>query len=163
VLAFGSNLVQTARLFALLSVAIHDGLLISFTSKFDYGLWRPVTAIPRAAEDGNVFTDPDPTWLPLLVTPPYPTYAGNMAEFGAACATVLARFFGTNVFPIEVHWEGTPGWTRAYPSFWAIADEEAHSRIYGGIHFHFDTIAGQEIGTKVGNYLMDNFMLPRNR
>jgi hypothetical protein len=162
-LAFGSDLVQTARLFALLSVAIHDGLLTSQTSKFDYGLWRPVTAIPRADEDGNVFTDPDPTWLPLLVTPPYPTYAGNMAEFGAACATVLARFFGTNVFPVETHWEGTPGWTRTYPSFWAIADEEARSRIYGGIHFHFDTIAGQEIGTKVGNYLMDNFMLPRSR
>lgn len=162
-LAFGSDLVQTARLFALLNVAIIDGLQTSWTSKFDYGLWRPGTAIPRAAEDENVFTDPDPDWLPLLVTPPYPTYAGNAATIGAACATVLARFFGTNVFPFEAHWEGTPGWTRSYPSFWAIADEQAHSRIYGGIHFHFDTIAGQEIGTKVGNYLMDNFMLPRSR
>jgi hypothetical protein len=163
-LAFGSDLVQTARLFALLGVAIHDGLLMSFTSKFDYGWWRPVTAIQRADEDGNVFTAPDPDWLPLLpTTPPYPTYAGNMAEFGVACATVLARFFGTNDIAFEVHWEGTPGWTRSYPSFWAIADEEARSRIYGGIHFHFDNTAGQEIGTKVGNYLIDNFMLPRSR
>ena len=162
-LAFGNDLVQTARLFAFLNVGIHDGLQTSFTSKYDYGVWRPITAIPRADEDGNVFTDPDPTWLPLLVTPPYPTYAGNAATIGAACATVLARVFGTNVFPFEAHWEGTPGWTRAYPSFWAIADEQARSRIYGGIHFHFDTIAGQEIGTKVGNYLMDNFMLPRSR
>ena len=97
------------------------------------------------------------------MTPPYPTYAGNAATIGAASATVLARFFGTNVFPVAAHWEGTPGWTRAYPSFWAIADEQARSRIYGGIHFHFDTIAGQEIGTKIGNYLMDNFMLPRSR
>jgi hypothetical protein len=110
-----------------------------------------------------VFTDPDPNWLPLLVTPPYPTYAGNMAEFGAACATVLARFFGTNVFPFEAHGEGPPSWTGAYPSFWAIADEQARSRIYGGIHFHFDTIAGQEIGIKVGNYLIDHFRLPRSR
>jgi hypothetical protein len=162
-LAFGSNLVQTARLFVLLNVAMHDGVQTSFTSKYDYGLWRPITAITRADEDGNVFTDPDPDWLPLLVTPPYPTYAGNAATIGAACATVLARFFGTNVFPIEAHWEGTQGWTRTYPSFWAIADEQARSRIYGGIHFHFDTIAGQEIGTKVGNYLIENFMLPRSR
>jgi PAP2 superfamily len=162
-LAFGSDLVQTARLFVLLNVAIIDGLQTSYTSKFDYGLWRPVTAIPRADDDGNVFTDPDPNWLPLLVTPPYPTYAGNAAAIGAACATVLARFFGTNVIAVEAHWEGTPGWTRSYPSFWAIADEQARSRIYGGIHFHFDTIAGQEIGTKVGNYLIDNFMLPRSR
>jgi hypothetical protein len=67
-LAFGIDLVQTARLFALLNVATHDGVQTSWTSKFDYDLWRPVTAIPRADEDGNVFTDPDPNWLPLLVT-----------------------------------------------------------------------------------------------
>jgi hypothetical protein len=162
-LAVGSDLVQTARLFVLLNVAMIDGVQTSYTSKFDYGLWRPVTAIQRADEDGNVFTDPESDWLPLLVTPPYPTYAGNAATIGAASATVLARFFGTNIFPFEAHWEGTPGWTRAYSSFWAIADEQARSRIYGGIHFHFDTIAGQEIGTKVGNYLTDNFMLPRSR
>jgi hypothetical protein len=126
-------------------------------------LWRAVTAIPPADEDGNVFTEPDPDWLPLLVTPPYPTYAGNAATIGAGYATVLARFFGTNVIAFEAHWEGTPGWTRAYPSFWAIADEQAHSRIYGGIHFHFDTTAGQEIGIKVGNYLIDHFMLPQSR
>ena len=113
-----------------------------------------------------MFTASDPAWLPFLVTPPYPTYAGNAATIGAASATVLTRFFGTNDIAVEAHWEGlegTPGWTRAYPSFWAIADEQARSRIYGGIHFHFDTIAGQEIGTKVGNYLIDHFMLPRSR
>ena len=146
-----------------LNVAFHDRLQTSFTSKYDHGLWQPVTAICRANEDGNVFTDLDSKWLPLLVTPPYPTYMANAATHGAASATALARFFGTNVIAVEVHWEGTPGWTRAYPSFWAIADEEARSRIYGGIHFHFDTIAGQEIGIKVGNYLIDNFMLPRSR
>ncbi len=162
-LAFGIDMVQTARLFALLNVAIHDALQTSFTSKFDYGLWRPVTAIPRADEDDNLFTEPDADWLPLLVTPPYPTYAGNAATIGAACATVLARVFGTNVVAFDAHWEGTPGWTRSYPSFWAIADEQAQSRIYGGIHFRFDSIAGQEIGTSVGNYLMDHFTLPQSR
>jgi hypothetical protein len=97
------------------------------------------------------------------VTPPYPTYAGNAATIGAACATVLARVFGTNVMAFDAHWEGTPGWTRSYPSFWAIADEQAQSRIYGGIHFRFDNTAGQEIGISVGNYLLDHFMLPRSR
>jgi len=85
-LAFRVDLVQTARLFALLNVAIHDGLQTSWTSKFDYGLWRPVTAISRADEHGNLFTQPDPDWLPLLVTPPYPTYAGNAATIGVTCA-----------------------------------------------------------------------------
>jgi hypothetical protein len=163
-LAFGVDIVQMARLFALLNVALHDGVQTSWTSKFDHGLWRPVTAIRRADEDGNAFTDPDPNWLPLLpVTPPYPTYAGNAATIGAASATVLARFFGTNDIAVEAHWEGTPGWTRSYPSFWSIGDEQARSRVYGGIHFTFDNTAGQEIGTNVGNYLIDNFMLPQNR
>jgi PAP2 superfamily len=161
-LAFDIGMVQTARLFALLNVAYHDAFQTSHASKFVYGLWRPVTAIPRADEDGNLFTEPDADWLPLLVTPPYPTYAGNAATIGAACATVLARVFGTNVIAFEAHWEGTPGWTRSYPSFWAIADEQANSRIYGGIHFRFDSIAGQEIGMSVGNYLVDHFTLPQN-
>ena len=45
------SLVDTARLFALVNVAFHDGLQTSFTSKFTYGFWRPVTAIRRADED----------------------------------------------------------------------------------------------------------------
>jgi hypothetical protein len=69
----GLSLIDTARLFALVNVAMHDGLQTSFTSKFVYGLWRPVTAIRRADEDLNPATAPDPTWIPLLVTPPYPS------------------------------------------------------------------------------------------
>ena len=39
------SLVETARVFALVNVSVHDGLQTSQTSKFVYGLWRPVTAI----------------------------------------------------------------------------------------------------------------------
>ncbi len=85
----GLSLVDTARLFAFVSVAEHDGLQTSFTSKFTYGLWRPVTAIRRADEDGNALTDPDPDWIPLLITPPYPTYAGNASCASAAAARAL--------------------------------------------------------------------------
>jgi hypothetical protein len=46
----GWSLVDTARLFALVNASIHDGLQTSHTSKFVYGLWRPVTAIQRADE-----------------------------------------------------------------------------------------------------------------
>jgi hypothetical protein len=47
------SLVDTARLFALMNASMHDGLQSSHTSKFVYGLWRPVTAIRRADEDMN--------------------------------------------------------------------------------------------------------------
>src|SRR4051812_357415 len=62
----------------------------------------------------------------------------------------------TTVFPCA------PGVTRSYPTFWAAADEQADSRIYGGIHFRFDSAAGQQIGANVGGYVLDHFLTRRN-
>jgi hypothetical protein len=74
--------IEKARLFALTNISLHDALQTAFASKFVYGFWRPVTAIRRADEDGNDNTTADPAWLPLITTPPYPSYAGNMATIG---------------------------------------------------------------------------------
>jgi hypothetical protein len=153
--------VEKARLFALFHIAVHDALLTSFTSKFQYGLWRPITAIRRADEDGNADTTADPAWSALLTTPPYPTYAGNQATVGMTHATVFALFFGRDDIPFQHTWEGSPGWTRSYSSFTAMAQENADSRIYAGFHFRFDNEAGQSIGRNVGNYIFRNFMRPR--
>jgi hypothetical protein len=164
-----TTLVENARLFAHLNMALNDGLQTSFASKYYYALWRPVTAIHNGGlggandTDGNPDTVGDPTWLPLHPsTPPYPTYAGNAATIGAAGATVLADVFGDAV-GFQISWEryGFAGVTRSYAGFWAAADEEARSRIYGGIHFSFDSVAGQGIGVNVGAYVVDNYLLPR--
>ena len=82
----GLSLVDAARVFTLVNVSIHDTLHTTQTSKFIYGLWRPVTAIRNAADDLNPATEPDATWLSLIITPAYPAYAGNMAAVGAAAA-----------------------------------------------------------------------------
>jgi hypothetical protein len=154
--------VENARLFALFNVAVHDSLLTTFTSKFEYGLWRPITAIRRADEDGNSYTAEDPNWSALLNTPPYPSYAGNQSAVGMAHATIFSMFFGRDDIPFEHTWEGTPtGWTRSYPSFTAMANEVANSRIYAGFHFRFDNEAGQAVGRNVANYVFLNFMRPR--
>jgi len=162
-LARGNTLIENARLFALLNIALHDGLQTSHASKYHYGLWRPVTAIRRAEEDGNPETIADPDWSSLIVNPPYPTYAGNAATIGATSATILALFFGREDINFEAHWEGNPGWTRSYAGFWELAEEQARSRIYGGIHFDFDSDAGQVIGRNVGNHVFLNLMTPRCR
>jgi hypothetical protein len=159
------SLPETARLFALLDMSMNDGLQTSNASKYHYVLWRPVTAIQRADEDGNPDTEADPTWTTLHpTTPPYPTYAGNASTIGAACATVLAGVFGGDAVPFQVHWDayGFPSVTRSYPGFWAAADEMARSRVYGGIHFTFDNVAGQGIGRNVAHYVMDHYLLPRD-
>ena len=72
VLARQLSLVETARVFVLVNVSIHDALQTTQASKFVYGVWRPVTAIRAADTDLNPDTDPDSTWLPLITTPPYP-------------------------------------------------------------------------------------------
>jgi hypothetical protein len=81
-LAHGISTVEKARLFALTNIALHDALQTTFASKFVYGLWRPITAIRRADEDGNANTAADLTWNSLIVSPPYPCYAGNNAAIG---------------------------------------------------------------------------------
>jgi hypothetical protein len=158
----GLSLVDTARLFALVNVSIHDGLQTSFTSKFVYGLWRPVTAIRRADEDLNDATTADPTWLPLLATPPYPSYAGNAACLSKAGSRALERALGTDEMAISFTWPGTPAYTREWTSLSQLADTVAKSRVWGGIHYQFDTDASQVSCKNVADYVFANFMRPRS-
>jgi hypothetical protein len=153
--------VEKARLFALTNIALHDSLQTTFASKFEHGLWRPVTAIRRADEDGNANTAPDPEWLPLIPTPPYPSYAGNMAGIGTSQATILSLFFGRDDIRFEHTWAGAGGATRSYAGFSEMANESARARVYGGIHFTFDNVAGQSVGRNVANYIFANVMRPR--
>ena len=160
----GLSLIDTARTFVLLTVALHDGLQTSFTSKFTYGLWRPVTAIRRAAEDQNAATDADPAWTPLLPTPTYPSYAGNVACLSAASARALQIAFGRDDIPFTVVYPrtmGLPTETRDYAGFWDLAQQEARSRILGGIHFKFDNDASQKYCVKAPEFTAEHFMNPR--
>jgi hypothetical protein len=158
------TLAEAARLFALMNMALHDGLQTTFASKFYYKLWRPVTAIQRAAEDGNPATTAEPTWATEHpTTPPYAAYASNASAIGAACATVLAGVLGTNDIPFQINWPLTQGGTRSYAGFWAAADEMANSRIYGGIHFRFDCVAGQQVGRDVADHVLGNYLEPAEK
>jgi hypothetical protein len=39
-----------------------------------------------------------------------------------------------------------------------MTDEAARSRVYGGVHFPFDTVAGQAAGRNVANYVFSNYL-----
>lgn len=159
------SLIESARMFALLNVSMMDGVQTAQASKYVFQLWRPVHAVQRAGEDMNSATDADPTWMPLLTTPPYPSYAGNMACIGASSARALALYFGTNDIPVTIQWSGTDGINfvaRPFAGFWQIAEHQAASREYGGIHYHFDTTASQEVCPKVAGYVYANFMRPKH-
>jgi hypothetical protein len=158
------NAVDAARAYALLSMTMHDGLLNSFNGKFLYGLWRPVTAIREADRDDNPATVGDPTWLSFIPTPPYPSYPGNMTCMGAVASRTLQRFVGRNDVSFTVTWRGLPGnpdIVRSYNGFRELADEQAKSRIYGGIHFWFDQEASFGECIPMADYAFDNFIRPR--
>jgi hypothetical protein len=160
------SLVETARLFTLVNVSVHDALQTTQVSKFVYGLWRPVTAIRQADTDLNAATDPDATWLPFLTTPPYPSYAGNMASIGASAARALQLALETNDIPVTARWRqsnGQPDVTHDFPGFWEVAQEQADSRVYGGIHYRFDNVAGQQIGRSAAEFVAANYMTSRSR
>ena len=162
----GLSLVDTARLFVLLNVSIHDALQTTQTSKFVYGLWRPATAIRQAETDLNPATDPDPTWLPLITTPPYPSYAGNISTIGASGMRALQLALGTNDMPLTLTWKqssGQPDVVRQFTGFGEIADEMFMARIWSGIHYRFDQEAGQQVGRSAAEYVFANFMHPRGK
>jgi hypothetical protein len=166
------SLVQTARLFALLTASIHDSLQTSQTSKFIYRLWRPVTAVLNAGNDGNANTTPADPWVPLLGTPPYPSHASNMSCIGVGAARMLRNVFKTDNKPFTATWylsnDVTPPaktppvvHSEAYKSFWALAQNEGNSRIWGGIHFRFEVTASEESCSAVADYIFENKMQQR--
>jgi hypothetical protein len=160
------SLIETARVFALLNVSIHDGLQTSHTSKFIYGGWRPITAIHNADADLNPLTIADPSWKPLLTTPAYPAHAGNMACVSASAARVLSLVYGSDEMPFTVNWigsAGNPDVSRKYSSFTQLAEDQANSRIYGGIHFRYESVVSQESCPKVAEYVFAKYMRPARR
>lgn len=158
--ARGQSVVQDARLFALLNIALADAAIDAWDCKYEFNYWRPVTAIRAADTDGNPDTAPDATWTPLLGTPAFPSYMSGHSTFSAAGAAVLADFFGTDAVTFTTSSDAVPGTTRTFTSFSAAAAEAGQSRIYGGIHYQFDNQAGLESGHALGEYVAGNFLTP---
>src|SRR5262249_2845450 len=131
--------------------------IASFDTKYAYNFWRPVTAIPAADTDGNPDTAPDSTWKPLINTPNHPSYASNHSSQSRAAAEALAAFFGTD----QVSFTAKGGTVeRSYNKFTDAAKEAGKSRIFAGIHWSFDCAQGENLGRKVGQYVVDHFFQP---
>ena len=87
-----TSLLRSARLLALLDIAMADAAIACWEAKYHYVFWRPVTAIPLPNTDGNPATSSDPSWMPLFATPNHPEYPSGHSTVSGAAAVVLASF-----------------------------------------------------------------------
>ena len=182
--------VELARLLALVNVSMADTAMGIWEAKYHYDFWRPITGIresdpgtgPTGTGDGNPATVGDPTFTPLGApasnlngpnfTPPFPAYPSGHAGFGGAIFEILRRFYGTDNIGftfVSDEFDGVtkdhngnvrPYMPRSFSSLSQAEDENGQSRIYLGIHWHFDKTAGINQGQRIADYIFDHAFLP---
>ena len=142
----GFSTLQYASTFATLSTGLADAAIEGFAAKYEYRLWRPVTAIQLGDNDTNDDTIGDPNWTPLFATPAHPSYISTHSDLSATGAAILSSFFGDD----EAFTFSIAGDTRSFTSLAQAEQDAANSRLWGGIHFRFDNEAGLALGRGVG-------------
>lgn len=158
------DLHESARLFALVDIAMADAYTAGWDSKLHYNLWRPYTAIRKAESDNNNETTPDAQWEPEQVTPPIQDYPSTHSALGNAAAVVMANILGdATAFTMPSPSAPAAGATRSFASFSQAAKENADSRVRAGIHFRFACDAGLQLGEHIGNYVTTNHLKPLNK
>jgi hypothetical protein len=152
---------DTARLLALLNIAMADGFIAGFQTKYSVNFWRPVTAIRGGDTDGNPRTIADPAWSSFLDTPPVPDYTSTHSVLGGAAAEVLRRFFRQDDVAFTTS-SGAPfaGITRSFRSFSQASQENGESRIYAGIHFRSAVEDGIGQGKRIGGWAFVHALRP---
>jgi hypothetical protein len=151
------SLSASARLFALLNLAMADAHIAVYDAKYAYNFWRPVTAI-HAGSDGIAA---DPGWNSLIPAPMHPEYPCAHCTIGGAARAVLEATFGLEV-TFSVSTSAMPDSPREYRSFAVFADEEAFSRILGGIHYRNSMTTGAALGRRIGEQAIAGFMQPHS-
>lgn len=149
--AEGKSTIENARLFATLTTGVADASISIFNTKYHYNLWRPVTAIQLADIDGNAATLADPDWSPLLVTPPFPSYASAGTTVNATGFGILELAFGNDIAFCANNSFGE----RCFANYSSAASDFADSRVWGGIHFRFDVDTGLAIGSDIARFEFD--------
>ena len=92
-----ASLADNARVMAPLWTAAQDAGNACFEAKYHFNFWRPQSAIPLAADDGNAATIADAAWTPVVPTPNHPEYPSG--------ARLRHRLDGRSAAPVLRHQE----------------------------------------------------------
>ena len=155
------DLLDRARIFALVAAARADGLIAVFEAKYHYNFWRPITAIRNGDKDGNAATERDATWQPIADTPMHPEYpCAHCVQAASMCAVLEAALGSRAIVDVVMTSKTAPGITRHWTDLRDFVREVSEARIGAGFHYRFSTEAGEQLGHLVGTYVSNNLMQP---
>jgi hypothetical protein len=155
------DLADSARLFALLEMAVANSFIVDWDAKFAYGFWRPITAIRNGDQDGNDGTERDPGWTPLNATPMHPEYPSQAAIGAGTSVAILESVFGPSQgVTIVASDVADPKVQRKFKSVAELGEEHRNVRVWGGIHFRNSLEVGDDIGKKIAAYMIANTLKP---
>jgi hypothetical protein len=155
------TLSETARLLALVNIAMADAAIGCWDAKYFSHFWRPITAIRLADTDGNPATEVDTTWNALFATPAHPDYPSGHSCVSGAAGRVLSNYFGDDT-PFSIASDVMIWTTRYFSSFTAALEEVKNARVFAGIHFRTACNDGQTLGIGVADYVLGHSLLPVN-
>lgn len=152
------DMLDTARVMALMSLATSDAGLATGEAKDHFQFWRPLTAIRNADLDGRDDTDIEAGWMPLLNTPRHPEYPCAHCSYGAAVSAVLsATFTLEDGETVDVYAEDAPDLVEAIADLDAFSARMSMSRLYGGVHYRFSNEDAEAIGRAAADLALERF------
>jgi membrane-associated phospholipid phosphatase len=154
------SLSENARALAVVNMAMNDSLVAAFLNKYHYNFWRPETAIHAGDTDGNPKTRPDPSFVPFVTTPCFPSYPSNHGSAANSASEIMKRTYGEGGHSITLSNPVVPDIVLQYTTFKQITDDISDARVYGGIHFRTDQDAGERLGKAIGRTVDKNNLRP---
>jgi PAP2 superfamily len=152
------GLVDSARLFALMNMAGADAYIAGWQIKQKTNFWRPITAIREGIRN------PDPSWEPLLGTPPHPDYPSAHSIYSGATAEVMRRLIGIDQLTFSsVLALPTGPLVRSWNSLSEAEKDVMGARIWAGIHFRTADEHGIALGHAIAENAVDTVMRPLAR
>lgn len=147
----GRTLAQNARLLAAASQAMDDALIAVMDAKYQYGFWRPVTAIRNGDRDDHPGTEMDAGWMPLIDNPGHPEYPSAHSILAGAVGALLKAEVGRGRMPeLSTSSPSANGATRRWATVETFMQEVADARVWEGIHFRTSTEVGLDMGRRIG-------------
>jgi hypothetical protein len=150
------NVMDSARLLAMLWTGYADAGIGCWNAKFTYNFWRPVTAIRSGG--GNSELMADPSWTSLGTTPNHPEYPAAHGCATGVASSLVEDFFGTRKVGIVVDstafHDGIHRHTFGSTADWF--DEVYWARILAGFHFHHSLKDGGILGAQVAAQVLKN-------